>query len=73
MTGTGFPYVILLASMLHSNGWDFVAVYGESPCWVIDFENQQYQRWVFSSQQTNEEIIEMFRPYLHIAVSINVN
>ena len=56
--GTAFPYVIALGTMRHLNGKDFVAIYLRRPAWVIEIDGRPFKRWVLTSEQNLEQLLE---------------
>jgi hypothetical protein len=46
--GTGIPGVLAVCTLRGSFGKDFAAVHGRGPGVVLEFDGQEYQRWVVS-------------------------
>ena len=46
--GTGIPKVIAVGTRRGSFGKDFAVVHGRGPGVVVEFEGQEFQRWVVS-------------------------
>jgi hypothetical protein len=46
--GTGNPKVIAVGTRRGSYGKDFAVVHGRGPGVVVEFEGQEFQRWVVS-------------------------
>ena len=58
--GTGFPYLIMLGTMRHRRGKDFCVVYKRNPVLVLEFENENYKRWVIPATENNIDSIKDF-------------
>ena len=56
--GTAFPYVIALGTMRHRGGKDFVAIYFRRPAWVIEIDGRPFKRWVLTSNDNLEQLLE---------------
>jgi hypothetical protein len=46
--GTGLPGVIAVGTRRGSFGKDFAAVHGKGPAVVVDFADQEFQRWILT-------------------------
>jgi len=46
--GTGLPGVIAVGTRRGSFGKDFAAVHGKGPAVVVEFEGQEFERWVLT-------------------------
>jgi hypothetical protein len=55
--GTGFPYLIMLGTMRHRKGKDFTVVYKRRAVLVLEFENENFKRWVIPATETNQAVI----------------
>jgi len=55
--GTGFPFVIMLGTLLHRKGRDFCVVYKRRPVLVLEFKNEKHQRWIIPATETNQAVI----------------
>ena len=55
--GTGFPFVIMLGTLLHRNGKDFCVVYKRRPVLVLEFKNEKHQRWIIPATPDSEELL----------------
>lgn len=56
--GTGFPYLIMLGTMRHRRGKDFCVVYKRKPVLILEFENENFKRWVIPATQENMQVLE---------------
>ncbi len=56
--GTGFPFLIMLGTMRHRKGKDFCVVYKRNPVLVLEFENENFKRWVIPANRENQAAIE---------------
>ena len=46
--GTGIPKVVAVCTLRGPFGKDFAAVHGRGPGVVVEFEGQEFQRWVLT-------------------------
>ena len=44
--GTGIPYVIMLGTMRYRGGKDFCAIYKRKPAYILEFVNEDFNRWI---------------------------
>lgn len=56
--GTGFPYLIMLGTMRHRRGKDFCVVYKRKPVLILEFENENFKRWVIPANPENMKVLE---------------
>ncbi|MBU3692087.1 MAG: hypothetical protein FGM47_01040 [Candidatus Nanopelagicaceae bacterium] len=55
--GTGFPYLIMLGTMRHRKGKDFCVVYKKKPVLLLEFENENFKRWVIPDKTENVAVL----------------
>ena len=55
--GTGFPFLIMLGTMRYRGGKDFCAVYKRNPVLILEFNNENFNRWVIPANETNKEVL----------------
>jgi len=55
--GTGFPFLIMLGTMRHRKGKDFTVVYKRRAVLVLEFENEDFKRWVIPATETNQAVL----------------
>ena len=56
--GTGFPYLIMLGTMRHRKGKDFTVVYKRRAVLVLEFENEDFKRWVIPATEANQAVLK---------------
>lgn len=61
--GTGFPYLIMLGTMRYRKGKDFCVIYKRRPVIVIEFANEEFNRWVVPATEPNQKILETLRSW----------
>ena len=61
--GTGFPRVIALGTWRYKRGKNFLAVYGKRPGYVITFKSGEFQQWIVTPENTEEELKAMFQEF----------
>jgi hypothetical protein len=59
--GTGFPRVIALGTWRYPKGKNFLAVYGKRPGYVITFKSGEFNQWIVTPDNTEEELRVMFQ------------
>jgi len=62
--GTGIPRVIALGTWRYHKGKNFMAVYGKRPAYVITFNLGEFKQWIFTPDNTDEEMETIFRDYM---------
>lgn len=61
LPGTGIPYVIMLGTMRYRGGKDFTVVYKRRPVWVLEFRDEEYERWVIPAEPNRSAVSELQR------------
>lgn len=54
--GTGFPFQIMLGTMRFWSRRDFVVVYKRRPVFVLEFKDENYERWIIPAEP-NEVLV----------------
>lgn len=62
--GTGIPFVVALGTWRLRRGKNFVAVYRSKPAYVITFSSGEFQQWIFTPNNSDEEMQTMFEDFL---------
>lgn len=44
--GTGIPFVVMLGTLRHRQGKDFVAIYKRRPVRIYNLKDSPYKRWI---------------------------
>jgi len=57
--GTGIPKVIAVGTRRGSFGKDFAVVHGRGPGVVVEFEGQEFQRWVVTVDDPGPVVVEL--------------
>ncbi len=57
--GTGIPKVIAVCTCRGPFGKDFAAVHGRGPGVVVEFDGQEFQRWVVSVDDPGPVVAEL--------------
>jgi hypothetical protein len=57
--GTGIPRVIAVCTCRGSFGKDFAAVHGRGPGVVVEFADQEFQRWVVTVDDPQAVVAEV--------------
>ena len=56
--GTGIPFVIMLGTLRYHGGKDFCVVYGRKPVVILEFENEEFNRWIVSERVSLPESVQ---------------
>lgn len=64
--GTGFPFLIMLGTMLHLRGRDFCVIYKKRPVLVLEFNGERFKRWVIPDTQDNLAVIRRAKPQVSL-------
>jgi hypothetical protein len=59
--GTGLPGVIAVGTRRGSFGKDFAAVHGKGPAVVVEFDGQEFQRWILTVDDPDAVVARMTR------------
>ncbi len=63
--GTGIPYRMALGTWRYRQGKNFIAVYGKRPAYIITFNVGEFKQWIFTPDNTDEEMESIFHDYMH--------
>lgn len=63
--GIGLPRVIAFGTWRYRRGKNFMAIHGRRPAYVITFNQSEFKQWIFTPDNSAEEMETIFREYMN--------